>query len=270
MRPAPLVSALALALATPAVAQSGTLDQTSPCDNSSYNAALPNWVWQQEVVAGMDGILQGFDLCLQTSVIGDTCTVNLRLGPGWNTNPPAWTGQVGTPSVNVWQTVFTDVSSAGIALSAGDPFVIEIVADGQGMGFQGNSYIGSPGYPNRLYVNSMPNGGNGRMGFSTYIDPGPQISSGGACPGTITVDVTGATPNSSVVLVYGLAGSFTVPVGPCAGTTLDIANPVIAAVLTTDASGNASASQSVPPFGCGLTVQAVDASSCTPTNSIVL
>lgn len=92
----------------------------------------------------------------------------------------------------------------------------------------------------------------------------------GACPGPVTIDVAGATGASSVALVYGAAGSFTVPGGACAGLVLDIASPSVGAILATGPGGDASASVTLPGAACGLTLQAVDIAGCSASNAVVL
>jgi hypothetical protein len=111
---------------------------------------------------------------------------------------------------------------------------------------------------------------NGTMYYETTGGGGPALSVTGACPGTVTIDVTGATSLASVALVYGAAGSFTVPGGPCAGLVLDIASPTLAVVLVADAAGDASLSTTLPGGACGITMQAVDLGGCLASNTVIL
>ncbi|MFQ5739196.1 MAG: hypothetical protein ACE5JX_09280 [Acidobacteriota bacterium] len=92
----------------------------------------------------------------------------------------------------------------------------------------------------------------------------------GSCPGPVTISVTGATPSGLVVIAYGPAGSFTVPVGPCAGLVLDITDPTLAGFFTADARGNLTLSPTPPGEACGLTLQAVDVSTCAVSDPDVL
>lgn len=66
----------ALLLAAPAAAQH-TLDQVSDYHNFSGNAALPGWVWEQEVLVGISGPLSRFELSLQSYIPNDEVTVEL-------------------------------------------------------------------------------------------------------------------------------------------------------------------------------------------------
>lgn len=108
--------------------------------------------------------------------------------------------------------------------------------------------------------------------FRTYncCGAGVSLTKTGTCPGNVRLDVAGATAGGGVAILYGVAGSFTKPTNPCAGLTLGIANPTLAAILTANGSGNATLSFNAPGAACGRTVQAVDIASCTPSNTIVL
>ena len=99
---------------------------------------------------------------------------------------------------------------------------------------------------------------------------GPVLLRSGACPGPVSFTVDQATANSPVALLFGAAGSATKPSGLCAGTTVAIAQPRLAAMLTADGAGHAALAANLPVGACGRTVQAVDVATCTPTNSLVL
>lgn len=99
---------------------------------------------------------------------------------------------------------------------------------------------------------------------------GPTLVQSGSCPGTVTLAVSGATAGSPVALLHGNAGSSTKPSGTCAGTTVDIAQPSLGAMLTADGAGAAAITANLPAAACGRTVQAVDVASCTPSNAVVL
>ena len=95
------------------------------------------------------------------------------MGPGWNTGPVAFTTLL-TKATSGNENVFVDCSAAGIAVSPGNPFVLEFVGNNTGAGING-SYVapasGSPLYAPLLYLN-----GPGcfadcgwRLGFSSYV-----------------------------------------------------------------------------------------------------
>lgn len=100
--------------------------------------------------------------------------------------------------------------------------------------------------------------------------PGPVLTVVGNCPGTNIIQVDGASPFATVILLYGPAGSFTLPSGPCAGTTLDLAAPNIAGLFAADLSGSVTLSAMIPAGICGISVQAVEPSTCLASNVVVL
>jgi len=99
---------------------------------------------------------------------------------------------------------------------------------------------------------------------------GPDLSITGTCPGAITLTVAGATANGSVVIIYGPAGIFVKPTPPCQGLMLGVSPPTLGALRTADGSGTAVLNFTAPPGACGRSVQAVDVTTCTATNLIVL
>jgi hypothetical protein len=105
---------------------------------------------------------------------------------------------------------------------------------------------------------------------SVSISGGFTLAKSGSCPGPVTLSTAGGTANSAVALLYGIPGSTTKPSGICAGTTVSLANPQLAAMLVANASGAASLSFNAPAGACGRSVQAVDIASCATSNTIVL
>lgn len=96
-----------------------------------------------------------------------------------------------------------------------------------------------------------------------------QLSQTGTCPGPVTIDLSGATPNSTVEVWLAQAGGRTpLPSGhACSGvlTGLD-ATLRLAGTLTTGPTGAASQSVSLPPGACGRLVQVVDPGACAVSN----
>ncbi|PCJ52089.1 MAG: hypothetical protein COA70_13025 [Planctomycetota bacterium] len=92
----------------------------------------------------------------------------------------------------------------------------------------------------------------------------------GPCPGLVSVSVTGATANGGVAVAFGNAGSFTIPGGICAGVSLDISSPTLGGIFNADGSGNLSLSRTLGAGLCGLTIQVVDLSTCTVSNTDIL
>lgn len=95
----------------------------------------------------------------------------------------------------------------------------------------------------------------------------------GICP-TVQIDVAGATPLSSVILLYSAqTGRFLVPSGnPCSGTMLGLdSNVTIATIVTADAAGSISLPVNVPASACGVIyIQAFDLATCGVSQVVLL
>jgi len=109
-----------------------------------------------------------------------------------------------------------------------------------------------------------------RLGPNFLWEPaggsGVDLTFSGKCPGMGTFDVSGATPDSRVALVYGFGtGPTTIPnTFPCAGTVLDLGAPNLDhIVIFTDANGDGTYSTFLPDSACGaVKVQALDLATC--------
>ena len=107
-------------------------------------------------------------------------------------------------------------------------------------------------------------------GYGATSGGGIFISVGGACPGTVTVDFRGATPNSTLGLLFALSpGNASVPNNqPCAGTQLGLSNNRLQLVTTfpsgPDGQGQRSGRAGVS--ACGGFLQIIEAGSCTTSN----
>ncbi|MFG0330279.1 MAG: DUF4350 domain-containing protein [Phycisphaerales bacterium] len=98
---------------------------------------------------------------------------------------------------------------------------------------------------------------------------GFSLSLSGSCPGTVTADVSGATPGGNVAFIFANGtGSVTIPSGnPCAGTVLDLnGSAQLIRTETADGSGNVTVSGSAPSGACGGYIQALDVATCTTSN----
>lgn len=96
---------------------------------------------------------------------------------------------------------------------------------------------------------------------------GPVLSLFGVCPGTVSLELSNATPNGNVGLGFGTSeGSVTLPSGPCAGTEIGLADPTLLTVVTADSEGDISFDQNVGAGVCGLLLQALDVTTCGPSN----
>lgn len=258
-----------------AVPQSGTLDQSSPYGNAWFNGGAASLTWQAEVATGVAGTLEGFELSLQGTA-GATLDVRIRVGAGWNVTPPVWSGTLTTAGTGTWEIHYVDVSSAGIALSAGDLWVIEMNgATGVGLQGQYDAPPAQPPYPQPLYLNQPGCFADcgWRIGFRTWMltgPPGPQLTIAGSCPGPTTLTFTGAMPGSTLAVLFGPAGTYVKSGAPCAGLTLGISRPNLFGFIPSNGAGAGGMSFNAPPRVCGLTVQLVDRATCLPSNAVVL
>ncbi len=95
----------------------------------------------------------------------------------------------------------------------------------------------------------------------------PQLSLVGVCPGSVSLSLESATPNGSVAFGWGTSeGSVTLPPGPCAGTRIGLADPNPLGALSADQAGEISLNQVVNAGVCGLLLQALDVTTCAPSN----
>jgi hypothetical protein len=256
-----LVGALA-ALSTPAVAQSGTLDQSVTQDNVFWNMGFFNDM-QQDVRCGIDGTLQGFSIRMwtQNAAVGLPVAVFTgHPGPHLPSDTPAWSGTAFASQAGVREWVYVDCSSAGINLAANDVFTIRV---GDAVNYtSGVDLTGNSGWPNAFYPEAFYEDLNfrtlDRLTFQTWMMPTPPLLTvTGACPGAVTFDVSNGTGN--YYLIYGDAGSSTVR-----GVDLQIANPQLAATMA------AQLNAVVPAAACGKTVQVVDMAYLVASTAIVL
>lgn len=102
--------------------------------------------------------------------------------------------------------------------------------------------------------------------------PPPLLTRAGSCPGAMQVRAERLTPGGSVLILYGGAGTYVqnLPGYPCLGLSIDLAPPRLGAQLSADALGVAQLGFQAPNVVCGLTVQAVDLTSCRKSNWVIL
>lgn len=113
-----------------------------------------------------------------------------------------------------------------------------------------------------LNFQGMSSVGYVTLAFDAPADE-PEITITGTCPGRISADFANFTPGGNIGLVAATApGVAVIPVGPCAGTQLDLARPRLVTMLSADAAGGYRLVSPVPAAVCGQWVQAVDMSTC--------
>lgn len=99
---------------------------------------------------------------------------------------------------------------------------------------------------------------------------GPVLTVGGACPGRLSLDISGVTPGGQVVLLTSAAdGAATIPGGPCVDAMSGLAGPLswYGPFRDADADGAVRLGPTVGGGVCGLRFAAVDLSSCGVSES---
>ena len=98
---------------------------------------------------------------------------------------------------------------------------------------------------------------------------GVQLELTGPCPGIMTVDITGLSPNAGFALIGGsYGGTDLIPGGMCGGVPTILTTPTLLVVGAADPFGEASLSANIPAGFCaqGLGIQAVDGPTCRISN----
>lgn len=176
-------------------AQFGVIDQVSP----AHPPAPGMFVWMsgagvdhQQVRAGRVGRLEGFQLQLY-GIPGATTTVRIRMGTACTTSPAVFQGSI-TMSLNGFEDIYVDVTSAQIDVVPGTLFVIE--TDGATnppltlIGNYMDPALGPPLYSQPLFYVAPPNCFAEccvRLAFTTWVlESGVPYcagdGSGTACP----------------------------------------------------------------------------------------
>ncbi len=89
--------------------------------------------------------------------------------------------------------------------------------------------------------------------------PAVQLSIAGTCPGTMTITVETAEPNTDVLMVFGRTeGSTPIPSGGCAGVEMDMEPIRILSTVTTDGSGVFQISPTFASQRCGTFLQGIN------------
>lgn len=99
----------------------------------------------------------------------------------------------------------------------------------------------------------------------------PTLSAAGACPGPVSLTVTGGTPSASLAWVLSTGpGASTIPSGVCAGAALGLepAGLTLRAIRASDAAGGQVINPSLASGMCGAWVQVVDLTTCTTSAAV--
>lgn len=159
--------------------------QTGPFDVNAGNLAFTRYVWQQEVIVGVGGLLSRVDFGIRDVVGGHALRFAINRGSGWQSDADDFSTTV--TAINGTNTV--DLSGAGLSFAVGEHFALEFQAttDNQYMGLHmaaADSYSGAlqasydGGQPALSYLNKP-------AVFATYMDNG--ITATVPEPGTLAM-----------------------------------------------------------------------------------
>jgi hypothetical protein len=136
---------------------------------AAFNVNSSGLTWQQQVFAGLDGLLTGVEFF--TSGTADSAEFFVNVGAPWEADAPDFFAVLTDLVPNT--TVFVDVASAGIVLGAGDSFILGWHGLDTGTWIRGNAFPGL--YPGDLWLNAAPyDNQNWDIGFRTYVEPIPE------------------------------------------------------------------------------------------------
>lgn len=108
---------------------------------------------------------------------------------------------------------------------------------------------------------------NGTVYYECGGGGGYILRVGGDCPGRVTIDWAGATPNVQQGIVFGQReGSTTIPNGACQGTVLGIAGSVRLVNVIGTGNGSGSSGGNAGTGACGGKLQLVEGGSCNTSN----
>lgn len=100
----------------------------------------------------------------------------------------------------------------------------------------------------------------------------PALTLDGACPGPVTVSVADLAPGALVAFLSGArGGAERIPAGGCAGVFTELAGlSLVAALRDADGDGVVSVTPELGAELCGVSLQAVDLSTCATTRPATL
>jgi len=263
MRIAILSAAIVAVSAGTAFAQCN-IDQDAPTNNA-FMAAFSQGDLAQSFQHQVANSICGAGIFLQPG-IGGTDNVTIEL---WTTLPNGGGNMLATGSAQGTAGSYVDVTWAPVPIAANTTYYLH---------FTGNTTLGISGdvtnqYPfGQVYANP---GFGSFPGFdytfrTTSGNAGLSLALRGTCPGSINVRWSGATPNKTMGIVFASnTGNFSIPGGPCSGTTLGLGTSNLQLVNTVNTgSGSGSVNGNAGTAACRGYIQlvVVDASPCTTSN----
>lgn len=259
-----ILSAAVLAVASTGAFAQCNLDQDA-ATNNAFMAAFSQPDLAQSFQHQVANSICGAGIFLQPGV-GSTDNVTIEL---WTTLPNGGGNMLATGSAQGTAGSYVDVTWSPVAISANTTYFLH---------FTGNTTLGisgdvNNGYPfGQVYANS---GFGSFPGFdytfrTTSGSAGLGLTLSGSCPGPITVSWSGATPNKNMGIVFASnTGNFTIPGGPCGGTTLGLGTRdlrLVNTISTGSGSGRVNGNAGTPACGGYLQLVVIEGSPCTTSN----
>lgn len=169
----------------------------------------------------------------------------------------------------------------GMLLSTGVQTTWTVEIYGPSNNLIDSGQVQMPGGAQAVFVGYEASGGIGYMrlmdvenGYITIMDDvrfeavgGYRLSVSGTCPGTVTVQWSGATPSVQQGIVFGQnQGTTIIPGGPCAGTQLGVQGGVQLVNTIGTGGGSGSVNGNAGTAACGHYLQLVEVGSCNTSN----
>ncbi len=126
---------------------------------------------------------------------------------------------------------------------------------GEAVGVQGGTVVGGAAFDDEGGFDA-----GAAFVFQAVAHPGLAVT--GACPGKVTLTLTGATPGGGVFVGRSTAEGVTPLPEPCDHAELGLKDPSLLLAFLADEEGSESHERVVPEGACGLFLQAVDRTTC--------
>lgn len=269
------IALFCLALAAPASAQTGVVDQDNTLkDNVGWNMGYFKDM-QQDVKVGITGQMEGFLIRMgsDNAALGLPVAIFAGYGPHAPTATPLWSGTAYAPYASFsYHNVFVDVSPANLFFNQGDVFTIRVgdgvnVSPGRSLvGNEGFSTVFYPYYTEAFHEDQVAQNSI-RLHFRTWVIgcSGQATKYGQGCPGpgqivpelllygcpapgeNVTLEIKNGNGGATALLLFGLGkGQF--PLGGGCDLLLSPVLPGPQLFLPLGGSGPGNGSLALPGF----------------------